>query len=115
MDRGLDKTSGSIGHTNAITAGTTSGITFDEQGHITETTALVAADLPAATAEDLGAVSVPTDSGLTVDAAGDLTIDNTVVAGTATAVTFNEHGLITASVFSQQQTCRLLLPLQQAL
>lgn len=97
MDRGLDKTSGSIGHTNAITAGTTSGITFDEQGHITETTALVAADLPAATAEDLGAVSVPTDSGLTVDAAGDLTIDNTVVAGTATAVTFNEHGLITAS------------------
>lgn len=97
MDRGLDKTSGSIGHTNAITAGTTSGITFDEQGHITETTALVAADLPAATADDLGAVSVPTDSGLTVDAAGDLTIDNTVVAGTATAVTFNEHGLITAS------------------
>ncbi len=97
LDRGLDKTSGSIGHTNDITPNTTSGITFDAQGHITETTALVAADLPEATATSIGAVSVPTDSGLTVDAAGDISINNAVTAGTAPLITFDEHGLVTGS------------------
>ena len=97
LDRGLDKTSGSIGHTNSLTPGTTSGITFDAQGHITATTALVAADLPEATASDIGAVSVPTDSGLTVDAAGQISINNTVTAATAPLITFDEHGLVTGS------------------
>ena len=97
LDRGLDKTSGSIGHTNDITPNTTSGITFDAQGHITETTALVAADLPEATATSIGAVSVPTDSGLTVDAAGEISIDNAITAGTGARITFDEHGLITGS------------------
>ena len=97
LDRGLDKTTGSIGHTNSLTPGTTSGITFDAQGHITATTALVAADLPEATATDLGAVSVPTDSGLTVDAAGQISINNTVTAATAPLITFDEHGLVTGS------------------
>lgn len=97
LDRGLDKTSGSIGHTNSVTPNTTSGITFDAQGHITATTALVAADLPEATSAAIGAVSVPTDSGLTVDAAGQISIDNTVTAATAPLITFDEHGLITGS------------------
>ena len=97
LDRGLDKTSGSIGHTNSLTPGTSSGITFDAQGHITATTALVAADLPEATSTDIGAVSVPTDSGLTVDAAGQISINNTVTAATAPLITFDEHGLITGS------------------
>ena len=97
LDRGLDKTSGSIGHTNTVTPNTTSGITFDAQGHITATTALVAADLPEATSAAIGAVSVPTDSGLTVDAAGQISIDNTVTAATAPLITFDEHGLITGS------------------
>ena len=97
LDRGLDKTSGSIGHTNSVTPNTTSGITFDAQGHITATTALVAADLPEATATDIGAVSVPTDSGLTVDAAGQISINNTVTAATAPLITFDEHGLVTGS------------------
>lgn len=97
LDRGLDKTSGSIGHTNSVTPNTTSGITFDAQGHITATTALVAADLPEATSAAIGAVSVPTDSGLTVDAAGQISIDNTVTAATAPLITFDEHGLVTGS------------------
>ena len=97
LDRGLDKTSGSIGHTNSITSNTASGITFDAQGHVTATTPLVAADLPEATITDIGAVSVPTDSGLTVDAAGEISISNTVTAGTAPLITFDEHGLVTGS------------------
>ena len=97
LDRGLDKTSGSIGHTNSITSSTASGITFDAQGHVTATTPLVAADLPEATTTAIGAVSVPTDSGLTVDAAGEISINNTITAGTAPLITFDEHGLITGS------------------
>ena len=97
LDRGLDKTSGSIGHTNSVTPNTTSGITFDAQGHITATTALVAADLPEATASDIGAVSVPADSGLAVDAAGQISINNTVTAATAPLITFDEKGLVTGS------------------
>ena len=97
VDRGLDKTADKIGHTNDITAGTTSGITFDAQGHITATTAIVASDLPAATADDLGAVSVPTDSGLSVNASGEISINNTVTAATAPVITFDEHGLVTGS------------------
>ena len=97
LDRGLDKTSGSIGHTNIVTPSTTSGITFDAQGHMTNATALVAADLPEATASDIGAVSVPTDSGLTVDAAGQISINNTVTAATAPLITFDAKGLVTGS------------------
>ena len=97
LDRGLDKTSGSIGHTNSVTPNTTSGITFDAQGHITATAALVAADLPEATASDIGAVSVPADSGLTVDAAGQISINNTVTAATAPLITFDAKGLVTGS------------------
>ena len=97
LDRGLDKTSGSIGHTNSVTPNTTSGITFDAQGHITATTALVAADLPEATASDIGAVSVPADSGLAVDAAGQISINNTVTAATAPLITFDAKGLVTGS------------------
>ena len=98
LDRGLDKTTGSIGHTNAVTAGTTSGITFDAQGHITDTTALVAADLPEATATDIGGVSVPADSGLSVNASGEISITNSVTASTVNGITFDADGLITNAV-----------------
>ena len=98
LDRGLDKTTGSIGHTNAVTAGTTSGITFDAQGHITDTTALVASDLPEATATEIGGVSVPTDSGLSVNASGEISITNSVTAATVNGITFDADGLITNAV-----------------
>ena len=35
LDRGIDKVSGSIGHTNSVAPETMSGITFDAQGHVT--------------------------------------------------------------------------------
>ena len=97
LDRGLDKTSGSIGHTNAITAGTRSGITFDTEGHITGTVALAAGDMPLATTTDVGAVSVAADSGLTVSGTGALSITNTLTGGTTSGITFDGNGLITAT------------------
>lgn len=96
LDRGLDKTTGSIGHTNAITAGTRSGISFDAQGHITATTALVASDLPPATTAAVGAVSVPADSGLSVSGTGELSITNTLTPGTTSGITYDGNGLITS-------------------
>ena len=98
LDRGLDKVGGAIGHTNSVTAGTTSGITFDAQGHITGTAALTGSDLPEATTTALGGVSVPTTSGLSVTAAGELGIANTVTPATSAGITYNADGLITGSV-----------------
>jgi hypothetical protein len=97
LDRGLDKTTNSIGHTNAITAGTRSGISFDAQGHITSTAALVASDMPLATTTDVGAVSVAADSGLTVSGTGAISIANTLAGGTTSGITFDDNGLITAA------------------
>jgi len=98
LDRGLDKTTGSIGHTNLITAATRSGISFDAQGHITATAALVAADLPLATTSAIGAVSIPADSGLSVSGTGELSIANTLTAGTISGITYDGNGLITSAV-----------------
>ncbi len=65
---------GAIDHTASITAGTVSGITFDEHGHITATEAISPTDLPPATSTRLGAVSVPTTNNnpLTINSAGEL-------------------------------------------
>ena len=43
---GLSVTSGTLNHSNSLTAGTTSGITFDAQGHITAAVDLVETDIP---------------------------------------------------------------------
>ena len=96
-DRGLDQTTGSIGHTNSVTAGTHSGITFDAQGHITGTAALVAADLPVATESTIGAVSIPADSGLTVTALGVVDHANNVTGATISGITYDEHGHIVSA------------------
>ena len=65
---------GAIDHASSITAGTASGISFDEHGHITSTEAIDADDLPPATTTRLGAVSVPTanNNPLTINSAGEL-------------------------------------------
>ena len=97
LDRGLDKTSGAIGHTNAVTAGTSAGISFDAQGHVTGTTALVASDLPIATATAIGGVSIPTNSGLSVSGTGAVTHGTTLTAGSISGITFSETGHITAT------------------
>jgi hypothetical protein len=44
---GLAVTAGTLNHSNSVTGGNISGITFDDQGHITAATALVPGDIPA--------------------------------------------------------------------
>ena len=97
-DRGLDQTGGNIGHANSVTAGTRNGITFDAQGHITSTAALVASDLPNATETTVGGVSVPNTSGLTVSALGALDHNNNITAGAISGITYDEHGHIVSAV-----------------
>lgn len=94
---GLSVTSGGqLNHTDSITAGTTSGITFNAQGHITSTAALAASDLPAGTTSAKGAVSIPSGA-LSVSGAGALTHDNSgVTAGTYPKVTVDARGHVTA-------------------
>ena len=88
--------SGQLNHTDSITAGTTSGITFNSEGHITATTALAASDLPAGTTTAKGGVSVPSGA-LSVSGAGALTHDNSgVTAGTYPKVTVDVRGHVTA-------------------
>jgi hypothetical protein len=52
---GLDVTSGTLNHTNAVTSATKNGITFDAQGHITAAVDLVSTDIP-----DIDAAKVTT-------------------------------------------------------
>ena len=94
---GLSVTAGGqLNHTDSITAGTTSGITFNAQGHITSTAALAASDLPAGTTSAKGAVSIPSGA-LSVSGAGALTHDNSgVTAGTYPKVTVDVRGHVTA-------------------
>ena len=88
--------SGQLNHTDSITAGTTSGITFNSEGHITATTALTGTDLPAGTTTAKGGVSVPSGA-LSVSGAGALTHDNSgVTAGTYPKVTVDARGHVTA-------------------
>ncbi|OUV81237.1 MAG: hypothetical protein CBC91_02555 [Rickettsiales bacterium TMED131] len=58
---GLEVSSGTLNHSNTITAGTTSGITFDAQGHITSTVSLVPADVPDLDAAKITSGTLPTD------------------------------------------------------
>ncbi len=99
LDRSLNVASGNLGINNAVTGGASSrnGISFNNEGLITSTTALVASDLPEATASAVGAISVPATGGLAVTAAGALSINNTVTGATTSGITFNDQGLITAT------------------
>jgi len=98
LNRGLDKVGGAIGHTNAVTPATRSGISYDAQGHITGTAPLAPVDLPIATQSAVGAVSIPASSGLTVSGAGAVNHDGTIAAGTRSGITYNATGHITAAV-----------------
>ena len=91
---GLKVEGGVVVHTNAIDPGERNGITFDAQGHITATSALVPADLPAATTTTKGAVSVPVDSGLVVDDAGSISIEAAIAPGSVSGITYDLHGNI---------------------
>ena len=97
IDRSLNVASGNLGINNVISAGSSAGISYNAQGLITATTALVASDLPVATATAVGGVSIPTAGGLTVTGAGALSIAATTTGATATKVTFNNFGQITGT------------------
>jgi len=95
INRSLNVASGSLGISNAVTAATRSGITYNAQGLITGTIALAASDLPLATTSAVGGVSV--GAGLTVSGAGALSITNSVTGATVSGITFNNQGAITAA------------------
>ena len=102
IDRSLnvDGTSGNLGINNAVAGGSSArnGITYNNEGLITSTAALVASDLPEATTSAIGAVSVPTAGGLSVTNLGAISITNSVTAATKSGITFNAQGLITSTV-----------------
>jgi hypothetical protein len=99
IDRSLNVASGNLGINNAVTGGASArnGITYNNEGLITSTAALVASDIPEATTSAVGGVSVPTTGGLAVTAAGALSINNTVTGATRSGITFNDQGLITST------------------
>ena len=100
LDRSLNVASGNLGINNAVTGGASArnGITYNNEGLITATAALVASDLPEATTSAVGAVSVPSSGGLSVTNLGAVSINNTVTGTTRSGITFNNQGLITGSV-----------------
>ena len=95
LNRGIDKTGGAIGHTNAIAGSVRSGISYDAHGHITAAVPLVPSDLPVATDAAIGGVSVPAASGLIVSGVGALGHANSVVAGTVSGVSYDAQGHVT--------------------
>jgi len=99
LDRSLNVASGNLGINNAVTGGASArnGITYNNEGLITSTAALVASDIPEATTSAVGGVSVPAAGGLAVTAAGALSINNAVTGATRSGISFNDQGLITST------------------
>ena len=95
---------GAVSHSNSVAGGasTRSGISYDAQGHITSTAALVAADLPVATNAVKGAVIAGT--GLAVDGNG--------ILSTAVATTNDLGGVKIGSEFGLNASNQLLLATQ---
>ena len=95
---------GALSHSNSVAGGasTRSGITYDLQGHITSTAALVAADLPVATTAAKGAVIAGT--GLAVDGNG--------ILSTSVATTSDLGGIKIGSEFGLNGSNQLLLATQ---
>jgi hypothetical protein len=95
---------GALSHSNSVAGGasTRSGITYDLQGHITSTAALVAADLPIATTAAKGAVIAGT--GLAVDGNG--------ILSTSVATTSDLGGIKIGSEFGLNGSNQLLLATQ---
>ena len=94
---GLSVTGGGVvNHTNSVTAGTTSGITFDAQGHITTTVALVGGDLPVATSGVIGGVRPGT--GLTVDGSGIINVSAATNAELGGVIAGSDFGISTGTI-----------------
>ena len=100
LDRSLNVSGDNLGINNAVSGGASArnGITYNAEGLITSTTALVASDLPEATTSAVGAVSVPSAGGLSVTNLGAISITNSVTAATRSGITYDAKGLITSTV-----------------
>ena len=96
LDRGIDKTSGAIGHTNSIPSGVHNGIEFDDQGHVKATSPIKPAELPIATDAAVGAASYPASSGLSVSGIGEVTHTDSLTAGSIHGIAYSETGHITS-------------------
>ena len=88
---------GTVQHTHNITAGTSAGITWDANGHVTGFGTVPPSDLPLATATTVGAISVPSGSGLTVSGAGAIDHITLIEASSISGISYDEHGHITAT------------------
>jgi len=94
---GLTVTGGGVlNHSSSITAGTTSGFTYDAQGHITGTVALAGADLPIATSSVRGAVRPGT--GLSVDGNGILAVTAATNAALGGVIAGSDFAVSTGTI-----------------
>lgn len=99
LDRSINVSGDNLGINNAVAGGSSSrnGISYNNEGLITSTSALVSSDLPEAEVSNIGAVSVPASGGLSVTSLGALSISNSITATTTSGITFNSFGLITST------------------
>ena len=94
---GLSVTGGGVlNHSSSVTAGTTTGFTYDAQGHITGAVALAGADLPIATSSVRGAVRPGT--GLSVDGNGILAVTAATNAALGGVIAGSDFSITTGTI-----------------
>lgn len=99
-DSGLTVSSaGVIDHQALMTPGRTSGISYDEHGHLTGAVPLRGSDMPIATNVELGGVAITSGTGLSIDSSGFLShTDSGVAPGDYAKVTVDAQGHVTAGL-----------------
>ena len=94
---GLTVTGGGVlNHSSSVTAGTTTGFTYDAQGHITGAVALAGADLPIATSSVRGAVRP--GAGLSVDGNGILDVTAATNAALGGVIAGSDFSITTGTI-----------------
>ena len=97
LDRSINLSGNKIGINNAVTATTHSGISFNSEGLITGTSAILSTELPISSSSAVGAVSVASNSGLAVTAGGALSLATTTTGQTINGFVYNDFGQITGA------------------
>jgi hypothetical protein len=94
---GLSVTGGGVlNHSSSVTAGTTSGFTYNAQGHITGAVALAGADLPISTSSVIGAVRP--GAGLSVDGNGILDVTAATNAALGGVIAGSDFSVTTGTI-----------------
>jgi hypothetical protein len=94
---GLAVTGGGVlNHSSSVTAGTTSGFTYNAQGHITGAVALAGADLPISTSSVIGAVRP--GAGLSVDGNGILDVTAATNAALGGVIAGSDFSVTTGTI-----------------